>query len=94
MKKTRSPYHATKRDLVGRTIVDVEFHRWHTGRAGKPDSLTWTTSPVLILDNGHRVYFSTDETESGEYGTRICINRGRRVTREAQVGSPETKGDT
>lgn len=57
---------ATKRDLIGRTIVDVDFRPARDGRGGFFDD------PVLILDNGTRIGFLTQETDVGEYGTRIC----------------------
>lgn len=74
---------ATKRDLAGRTIVDVNFRRFRTTPEGTtPRSMsrkdTWVSDPLLTLDNGRKVWFVTEETEVGEYGTTICISDNRR----------------
>jgi hypothetical protein len=58
------------RDLVGRRITAVEFRQFPDGRGGR------ASKPVLTLDNGRRVFFITEETDVGEYGTRICIAPG------------------
>ena len=66
-----SSHKATARDLIGRTIISVDFCRFDNGRGGK------ATDPVLTLDTGQRVWFSTQETESSGYGTSILIdNKG------------------
>lgn len=65
---------ATKRSLIGRTIVDVVFRPFrHLEYPYKR-----CHDPALILDNGRRVYFATEETGGGEYGTRICITPKRK----------------
>ncbi len=58
---------ATKRDLIGRRIIGVEWRPFPDGKGRT------ATNPALILDNGRRVYFTTQETEIGEYGTEIGI---------------------
>lgn len=58
------------RDLVGRRIIAVEFRQFADGRGGR------TSKPMLTLDNGRRVFFLTEETDVGEYGTRICMTPG------------------
>jgi hypothetical protein len=50
---------------------DVDFRR-RSDPAGKP-----LTDPVLILDNGRRVWFSVQENEGSEYGIRACISEKR-----------------
>jgi hypothetical protein len=67
---------AAKRDLVGRKIVDVEFRRFHDPDHG------WCTDPVLILDNGRRVYFVTQETVTGDYGVFLGITEKLNRTTE------------
>jgi hypothetical protein len=64
---------AKTRELIGRTIVDVE---WRPFRA-QPGTADRTVAyqPVLTLDNGARVYFRTQETDVGEYGTLISATR-------------------
>lgn len=60
---------ARKQDLVGRKIVAVEMpRRWEPVRG------FWAHDPppTFILDNGARVTFSVEETES-EYGVRVLI---------------------
>jgi hypothetical protein len=59
---------ATKRHLVGRRIMAVDFRPFDDGRGGTAHN------PVLTLDNGRRVTFTTEETEVGEYGTLISIS--------------------
>lgn len=62
---------ATKRDLVGRKIVAVDFRPFRTERAGA--GAEKTTRPVLTLDNGRRVWFNVAETDVGDYGIEILI---------------------
>jgi len=63
---------ATKRSLVGRKIVAVDWRKFGTGR---PDLKT-ATDPVLYLDNGRAIRFVVIETEVGEYGVAIVIEDG------------------
>jgi len=65
---------ATKPDLVGRSIVDVDFRAFRARPEQKGDR-TMAHAPVLILDNGDRVHFMTEETDVGEYGTCILITK-------------------
>lgn len=58
---------ATKRALIGHTIVGVDFGPFPDGRGGTAQQ------PHLTLDNGRQVWFTTEETDTGEYGTRIII---------------------
>lgn len=60
---------AKTRDLVGRTIKAVD---WRPFKSYDPRGTAH--NPILTLDNGRRVWFTTEETESGEYGTSICIS--------------------
>lgn len=60
---------ATKCDLIGRRIVDVKWNYFDDGRGGK------ASAPALYLDNGQMLFFSTQETEHGEYGTALCITK-------------------
>lgn len=62
---------ATKRDLVGRTIVSVDFRRFPTGREGERlDGM----DPIIELDNGRRIWIITQETESLAYGHQLHIS--------------------
>lgn len=72
---------ATKRDLIGRRIVEVHFNRFASRPevSGEVDAC----DPRIVLDNGRTLFFVTNETEIGEYGTTICINE-RRTTRAIQ----------
>lgn len=63
---------ASKRDLVGRKIVDVDFRRSYD-----KDRAQWITHPVLTLDNGRRVWISTQETETGHGHTIHITEKGR-----------------
>jgi hypothetical protein len=60
-----------KTDLIGRTIVDVDWRRFATRKKDAP----FTTNPILILDNGRKLYFNVQETEIGEYGVEINITK-------------------
>ena len=68
---------ATKRDLIGRKIVAVDFRRFgrniegHQCYVGK-DRLT--TDPLITLDNGRTLWLVVDETDIGDYGVSICIS--------------------
>ena len=67
---------ARARDLIGRTIVAVDF-----GRAWDARRKEWYHEPRITLDNGRALYFSTEETEAGIYGTRIGITSRVRKAR-------------
>lgn len=56
------------RDLVGRTIVAVDLQRFSDGKGG------WAFDPVLTLDNGRRLGFSVQETDTGEYGVELLLS--------------------
>jgi len=58
------------RDLIGRTIVAVDFRVFSTGR-GREKS----TNPVITLDNGRKLWFVVAETEVGIYGVEIADKR-------------------
>jgi hypothetical protein len=65
-----------KADLIGRTIVDVDWGWFGTGLSHHPR----TTDPVLTLDNGRRLSFTVCETEVGEYGIEMAISDKQRGT--------------
>jgi hypothetical protein len=69
---------ATKRDLVGRRIIDVDFRPFNRNMPGRKNYLGKTYDPVLTLDNGRSLFFVVDETDVGEYGITICITRPSR----------------
>lgn len=64
---------AKPRDLIGRTIVEVAFRPFQSRPHTDPRARAH--SPLITLDNGNRLFFVTEETECGEYGTKICINK-------------------
>jgi hypothetical protein len=70
---------ATKRDLLGRTIVGVDFGRFHDSAHG------WRTDPVLILDNGRRIYCVVQETNGCGYGVALCITDKMKKTEVIEV---------
>lgn len=63
---------ATRRSLVGRKIVGVDFKRQY-------DSSRHVnfTQPVLTLDNGCELVFVVQETDIGEYGVTILEREAR-----------------
>ena len=79
------------RDLVGRTIVAVDLRRFADARGG------WAFDPVITLDNGRRLAFSVQETDTGEYGVELLLSAPvkrpvapRRARRAA--AAPTTQG--
>ena len=56
-----------KKALVGRKIIDVKLNRFSNGQGG------FANDPQLFLDDGTVIAFSTQETESGDYGTALVI---------------------
>ena len=58
---------ANTKHLIGRTITAVDFRPFPNG-AG-----VTAHDPILTLDNGRKLYFITEETETGDYGVKICI---------------------
>jgi hypothetical protein len=66
---------ARSRQLVGRQITAVRWNKFYAGKARG----YWSTNPVFILDNGDRVCFSVDETETGEYGISVQVVRPKKV---------------
>lgn len=75
---------ARARQLVGRTIVAVDFRLFRADDHSPP---TWAADPVLTLDNGARVQFVTQETEQGRYGTQICISPAQRRAKPPRTTS-------
>lgn len=67
---------ATRKALVGRTIADVEFRPFR-GEYGQV-----CHNPAIILDNGRRLYFVTEETGATEYGTSLCLTAIKRTRKE------------
>jgi hypothetical protein len=61
--------------LVGRTITRVIWYVFDTKTAGVSRTDRMSQQPILVLDDGTRVAFMTDETEVGEYGTTIIVSR-------------------
>ena len=58
-----------RRALIGRKIVGVKLRPFPTGR-GPGDR---ATDPIIILNDGTWIGFSTQETEVGEYGTSLNV---------------------
>ena len=53
---------------MGRQIIHVDFRRGFDGHQ-------WHTAPVLTLDNGRRVWFSTSEYSDGsDYGVNMLVS--------------------
>jgi len=57
-----------KRDLVGKTIADIEWNLFTDGRGG------WAHDPTIIFNDGSRLSFSTEETENHGYGVAFCYS--------------------
>lgn len=62
--------------LVGRRIVRVANRTFDDGRGGIAHD------PEIVLDDGTRLTFSVEETETGEYGVSVnCLLPIRREKR-------------
>jgi len=68
---------STTKTLIGRKIVGVELNPFSDGRT--PRSIAH--SPVLVLDDGRRLYFITTETEIGEYGINMFATKKPRKSK-------------
>lgn len=67
---------ATRQALIGRTITDVDFRPFAAGDGGENSrNMGKAHNPRITLDNGRAMYFVTEETEVGEYGTQVCITK-------------------
>ena len=55
--------------LRWRTIVEVHLNPFDNGRGGT------STEPVFVLDDGTRVWFVVEETETG-YGVQVMATKG------------------
>lgn len=60
--------HASARLLTGRRIVGFDSNPWDDGRGGTAHS------PRMVLDNGARLTFLTEETDQGEFGTCVLYH--------------------
>lgn len=60
------------RSLVGRRIVAFDPGPFNDGRGGTAHN------PSITLDNGVVLRFMTEETECGEYGTFIVVQKARK----------------
>jgi len=55
--------------LIGRTIVAVDMRPFDS----RMDNKT-AYDPLITLDNGAQLTFTTQETDTGEYGTAISYH--------------------
>lgn len=62
---------ASARLLVGRRIAAYDARTFDRGRAGER---CVAHDPIITLDNGATLTFSTEETETGEYGVRVLYH--------------------
>lgn len=72
VKATRSQI-ATARALVGRRIQSVELNPFDPTN-GQPAA----TDPAIYLDDGGALFFTVQETDTGEYGIELGLHRGTR----------------
>lgn len=57
----------SKRQLVGRRIVDFDPQPFYAGKARD----FMAHDPVITLDDGSKLTFTVEETDAGEYGIAI-----------------------
>ncbi len=58
--------------IIGKTVASVDMRPGPDGRGG-----TYHT-PTIYFTDGSLVWFTTQETEVGEYGTQITYYRPKR----------------
>lgn len=63
---------ATKRQLIGRRIAAIDWNRTWDQQRGQ-----FIARPLITLDNGRVLWFVTQESDNGDYGTTICISRAQ-----------------
>jgi hypothetical protein len=79
---------ATPKHLIGRKIVAVDLQPFDDRCGGTAHD------PILTLDNGRKVWFVTEETDTGDYGVAICISAARKrgaKTRRVEVAETQRK---
>ena len=62
--------------LIGRKIVKVEMQPFQA-RPNEGRLSPVAHDPVIWLDNGAHLTFTTEETECGVYGTSISYHKGK-----------------
>jgi hypothetical protein len=62
----------SKRQLVGRRIIDFDPGTFDDARGGKAHD------PVITLNDGSVLSFSVEETDTGNYGIRITKTKLKR----------------
>jgi len=60
--------------VIGRTITQLEMNPFDDLRGGTAHN------PVFVLDNGARLRFLTEETDTGDYGTEIVYHKPNSLT--------------
>lgn len=73
---------ARRNHLIGRTIVAVDFGPFDNMRGGT------AYAPRITLDNGRQLYFVSQETDTGDYGTKICITPNDKLGHGTTVKAP------
>lgn len=63
--------------LVGKTIESVDFNPFGSGKIDSRGNEIIAHDPVIRFTDGSVIWFVTQETEAGLYGTAIAY-RGRR----------------
>jgi hypothetical protein len=71
-----------KRDLIGRTITNVDLQGYWTG---KGHGRKWMTDPVITLDNGRKLSFIVHEdNDGGDYGIEASLTSGHHAAGETK----------
>jgi hypothetical protein len=61
--------------LIGKTIAKVEMRPFNSRDNGEKGT---AHDPHITFTDGSRIWFTTQETEVGEYGTCISYEPGKR----------------
>lgn len=64
----------SERQLVGRRIIKFSPCPFSDGRGGTAHD------PVITLDDGSRLTFIVEETDTGEYGVFVSLHKPKKPT--------------
>lgn len=61
--------------IIGKTIAKVDMRPFEAGEYAR---MSTAHDPIITFTDGSRIWFTTEETEVGAYGTAIGYAPGKR----------------
>lgn len=61
--------------IIGKTVARVEMRPFDAGNQGRGET---AHDPHIYFTDGSQIWFLTEETETGEYGTEIIYRKAER----------------